>query len=125
MRWLVLLALAQNVNVTPIETRQNGVRVPQRVVQRQYVIDCRTNMTCGVDAGVLYLSSSGGSGGKVAEAYVADASITSQMFDHNPTDCAATEYATAIDSSGNLTCSTPPGGSSGGTSPLILSFGGF
>ena len=86
MKWLALLVLAQNINVTPIETRQNGVRVPQRVVQRQYVIDCRTNMTCGVDGGVLYLSaaagSSGGSsydGGKVGEAYMADASITAQV----------------------------------------------
>jgi hypothetical protein len=58
----VLLALGQSLNVTPIETRQDGVRVPTR--QRQYVIDCRTNMTCGVDGGVLYLSAaSGGSGG--------------------------------------------------------------
>ena len=29
MRWLALLVLAQNVNVTPIETRQDGVRVPR------------------------------------------------------------------------------------------------
>lgn len=80
MKWLTLLLLAQNINVTPIETRQNGVRVPQRVVQRQYVIDCRTNMTCGVDGGVLYLSATGGgSSGKVAEAYMADASITAQV----------------------------------------------
>jgi hypothetical protein len=66
MRALLLLLLAQtplNLNTTPIETRQNGVRVPQRVVQRQYVIDCRTNMTCGVDAGVLYLSAASGGGG--------------------------------------------------------------
>jgi hypothetical protein len=58
----LILAQALNLNVTPIETRQNGVRVPQRVVQRQYVIDCRANMTCAVDGGVLMLSASGGSG---------------------------------------------------------------
>ena len=127
MRWLALLVLAQNVNVTPIETRQDGVRVPQRILQRQYVVDCLAGMTCSVDGGVLYLqgaASSGGGydGGKVNDAYAADASITAQTFDHNPTDCSATQYATAIDSAGNLTCSTPP--SSGGGGP-IPSFGGF
>lgn len=123
MRALLLVLLAQatstNLNVSPIESRQAGARLSTR---RQYVIDCRTNMTCGVDGGVLYLSSSGGAGGKVAEAYAADASITAQAFDHNPTDCAATEYATAIDSAGNLTCSTPAGGSSGGPIPQFGEF---
>jgi hypothetical protein len=107
VRWLALLVLSQNLNVTPIESRQAGARLS---TQRQYVVDCRTNMTCAVDGGVLYLSASGGAGGKVAEAYAADASITAQMFDHDPTDCSATQYATAIDSAGNLTCSTPSGG---------------
>lgn len=81
---LVLLALGQSLNVTPIEVRQNGVRLPTR--QRQYVIDCRTNVTCAVDGGTLYVSAaSGGSGGssydggKVGEAFMADASITAQV----------------------------------------------
>ena len=62
-------------------------------------------------------------GGKVGEAYAADASITAQAFDHDPTDCSATQYASGIDSAGNLTCSTPAGGS--GASGPIPSFGGF
>lgn len=68
MKWLPFLILAQslNLNVTPIETRQDGVRVPQRVVQRQYAVDCRSNMTCGVDGGVLYLSAAGAAGGSGA-----------------------------------------------------------
>lgn len=134
MRLLALLVLAQvplNLNVTPIESRQDGARLSTR---RQYVIDCRANMTCTIDGGSLYLSSSGGGssggydGGKVGEAYAADASITAQTFDHNPTDCAATEYATAIDSAGNLTCSTPPGGGGSGLSYAEVSWqslGGF
>ena len=82
---LVLLALGQSLNVTPIEVRQNGVRLPTR--QRQYVIDCRTNVTCAVDGGTLYVSAAGGGssggssydGGKVGESFMADASITAQV----------------------------------------------
>ena len=59
---LVLLLLAQslNLNTQPIESRQAGARLS---TQRQYVVDCRTGMTCATDGGVLYLSSSGGTGG--------------------------------------------------------------
>lgn len=58
---LVLLLLAQslNLNTQPIESRQAGARLS---TQRQYVVDCRTGMTCATDGGVLYLSSSGGGG---------------------------------------------------------------
>ena len=63
MIWLLALALAQpslNLNQNPIMSRQNGGRLS---TQRQYAIDCRTNMTCVVDGGVLLLSAaSGGSG---------------------------------------------------------------
>jgi len=133
----LILAQTMNLNVTPIETRQDGVRVPTR--QRQYVIDCRTNMTCGVDGGVLYLSaaSSGGGGssydgGKVGEAYMADAAITAQVaqtaysadaavyaatFDHDPAACAVGQYVTDISPAGVLTCSTPSGGGGGGGPP--------
>ena len=62
---LLALLLAQarpmNLNQQPIEVRQNGVRVFTQ--QRQYVIDCRTGMTCTVDGGIAFLSSSGGGGG--------------------------------------------------------------
>jgi hypothetical protein len=63
MSFLVAMLLAQslNLNVQPIEVRQNGVKVPS--VQRQYVLDCRTGMTCTVDGGIAFLSSSGGGGG--------------------------------------------------------------
>lgn len=62
---MILLLLAQlggstlNLNQQPIETRQNGGRLS---TTRQYAIDCRTNMTCVVDGGVVLLSSSGGAG---------------------------------------------------------------
>ena len=60
---LLALLLAQpstlNLNQQPIVSRQNGGRLS---TTRQYAIDCRTNMTCVVDGGVLLLSSSGGSG---------------------------------------------------------------
>ena len=59
MSSIILLLLTQNLNLTPIETRQNGARLS---TTRQYAIDCRTNMTCVVDGGVVLLSSSGGSG---------------------------------------------------------------
>jgi hypothetical protein len=49
-----------NLNTQAIESRQNGVKLK---ATRQWVIDCRSNMTCGVDGGVLYLASSGGVGG--------------------------------------------------------------
>ena len=60
---MILLLLAQlggstlNLNQQPIETRQNGGRLS---TTRQYAIDCRTNMTCTVDGGVLLLSAASG-----------------------------------------------------------------
>lgn len=64
MIFLLAVLLAQpstlNLNQQPIVSRQNGGRLS---TQRQYAIDCRTNMTCTVDGGVLLLSSSGGGGG--------------------------------------------------------------
>lgn len=46
----------------------------------------------------------GGTSGKVAEAYAADAAIYAQEFVANPTDCATDRYATAIAANGNLSC---------------------
>ncbi len=148
MTLLVALLLAQNVNVTPIEVRVNGARLP--TTQRQYVIDCRTNMTCAIDGGILFLSASGGSGGgssydggKVAEAYMADASITAQVaqaaysadasvytaaFDHEPAACPAGQYASDLSAAGVLTCSTPSGGGGAGNfaeAQVVLTASGF
>lgn len=64
MIFLLALLLAQpstlNLNQQPIISRQNGGRLS---TTRQFAIDCRANMTCTVDGGVLLLSSSGGGGG--------------------------------------------------------------
>lgn len=63
---IALLVLGQlggsalNLNQQPIESRQGGGRLS---TTRQYAVDCRTNMTCVVDGGVLLLSASSGSGG--------------------------------------------------------------
>jgi len=61
--WILAALLAQpslNLNQQPIVSRQNGGRLS---TTRQFSIDCRANMTCTVDGGVLLLSSSGGGGG--------------------------------------------------------------
>lgn len=115
----LILAQTMNLNVTPIETRQDGVRVPTR--QRQYVIDCRTNMTCGVDGGVLYLSAAGGgSSGKVAEAYAADAAITAEYL---PITCGAGQFITCTGTA--CSCATPSGGGgSANYSSGVLTFDG-
>jgi hypothetical protein len=115
----VLLALGQNLNVTPIEVRQNGVRLPTR--QRQYVIDCRTNLTCSVDGGTLYMEAAGGgSSGKVAEAYMADASITAEYL---PLTCAPGQFVTCTGTA--CSCATPSGGGgSANYSPGTLTFDG-
>lgn len=131
---MILLLLAQlggstlNLN-QPIESRQGGGRLS---TTRQYAIDCRTNMTCVVDGGVLLLSSSGGSGGAPTSAtYItqtADATLTNeQALASNATGlmvsttgtgvvstyagatCGAGTYASAVSATGGLTCSTPPG----------------
>lgn len=60
---LLALLLAQpslNLNQQPIISRQNGARLS---TQRQYAVDCSTNMTCRVDGGVLVLSAASGGGG--------------------------------------------------------------
>ncbi len=49
-----------NLNTQPIDGRQNGARLSK---WRQWAIDCRTNMTCTADGGVLTLNASGGGGG--------------------------------------------------------------
>ncbi len=205
MIFLLALLLAQpstlNLNQQPIVSRQNGGRLS---TTRQYAIDCRTNMTCTVDGGVLLLSSSGGGGGggggaPVDGGYVVWQSVgsTNERVLSNGTNttidtatpgqiqvdlsgtiaqslggtgagaltCAAGERLTSngtayscsavvtqaystvedeaapltqrstvnftgagvscTDSGGKTVCTISGGGGSGGTSPLILSFGGF
>lgn len=52
--------LTPNLNLQPIDGRQSGARLSK---WRQWAIDCRTNMTCTADGGVLTLNASGGGGG--------------------------------------------------------------
>lgn len=102
---IILLILAQpmNLNIQPPSTFR-----------------CDGGISCSVSGRTLYISGSGsGGGGKVAEAYMADASITAQVanvaysadagyysteFITNPADCSAGQYATTIAANGNLTC---------------------
>lgn len=183
---LLALILAQpatlNLNQQPIESRQNGGRLS---TQRQYAIDCRTNMTCTVDGGVLLLSSSGGGGGgggaPVDGGYVVWQSVgsTNERVLSNGTNTTidtATPGQIQVDLSGTIavgnggtgkttittnqvyvgtaldtltaktlpscsnsttskllydnatqtfSCGTDQTGGGGGTSPLMLSFGGF
>lgn len=125
---LLLLLLAQpspvlpNLNVQPIMTRQNGAAVSPK---RQYAIDCQSGMTCTVDGGVLLLSSSGGSGGS------SDFDGGYNRVQDEGVDL--TKRATIDFTGAGVTCTdtgsktqcTISGGGSGGTSPYILSFGGF
>lgn len=113
-----------NLNQQPIESRQSGGRLS---TTRQYAIDCRTNMTCVVDGGVLLLSSSGGSGGAPTDAtYITqtpNASLTSEqalsalgtglmlnttgtgvVSIYGGSSCGANQYATNASASGILTC---------------------
>jgi hypothetical protein len=120
MRYLLLLLLAQDLSgnggtslerTAPIQAYDEGVRQG-----RVYGVDCRgSGVTCQRDGGYLFMTipgGSGGSGGKVAEAYMADASTTANQLLNNPTDCSPGQFANAIDNSGNLTCATPGGGGS-------------
>ena len=56
-----LLAQPMNMNVQPIEVRQNGVKVPTR--QRQYAVNCVGGVNCTVDGGVWTLGVDAGPGG--------------------------------------------------------------
>ncbi len=111
-----------NLNVQPIMSRQNGGRLS---TTRQYAIDCRTNMTCVVDGGVLLLSAASGGGGSsdfdggynvVQDEGVALTKRTTIDFTGAGVTCTDT---------GAKTQCTISGGGSGGLSPYVLSFGGF
>ncbi len=126
---LLLLLLAQpspvlpNLNVQPIMTRQNGAAVS---LKRQYAIDCRSGMTCTVDGGVLLLSSSGGGGGGSSDydggyRLVQDEGV--DLTKRSTLDFTGAGV-TCTDTGSKTSCSIP-GSAGGGTSPYILSFGGF
>jgi hypothetical protein len=128
MRALLLLVLAQplTLNTTPLDVRDEGARVGAR----PWGVNCTgAGVTCRVDGGLWQVDVAGGSGGggKVAEAYAADAAITAQEFDHDPAACAVGQYVSDISPAGVLTCSTPSGGGGGGSanySSGVLSFDG-
>ena len=87
----------------------------------QFVTDLAANgtLTCATP--------SGGGGGKVAEAYMADASITAEQLATDPTACTAGQFVTDLAANGTLTCAAPPGGGSGLTyaETAWSSLGGF
>ena len=127
MIFLLSLLLAQpstlNLNQAPIMSRQNGARLS---TQRQYAIDCRTNMTCTVDGGVLLLSSSGGGGGGSSDydgGYLVVQDEGSNLTRRSTVDFTGAGV-TCTDTGAKTSCSIP-GGGGGGTSPYVLSFGGF
>lgn len=123
MIFLLAVLLAQpstlNLNQQPIVSRQNGGRLS---TTRQYAIDCRTNMTCTVDGGVLLLSSSGGGGGSsdfdggynvVQDEGVSLTKRTTIDFTGAGVTC--------TDTGAKTSCSIP--GGSGGAPPLSLILG--
>lgn len=112
---LVLLLLAQslNLNTQPIESRQAGARLS---TQRQYVVDCRTGMTCATDGGVLYLSSSGGTGGNGAPVdggYVTFGGGTTGSTNER-TLTAGTNVTIDLTTPGQVVINASGGGGSGG-----------
>lgn len=162
-RLLVLLVLAQDLSFSgtslertaPVQAYDEGIR-QGRVIG----VDCRgAGVTCVRDGGYLFVTipgGGGGAGGKVAESYMADASITAQVanvaysadasyqsqlsgtanvaysadasfysnqFITNPTDCGGGQFANAIDSSGNLSCATPAGGSGNSGIDFVVFYG--
>jgi hypothetical protein len=54
-------------------------------------------------------SGGGGSGGKVAEAYMADASIFATQLAADPAACPGGQFVTDLAANGALTCATPAG----------------
>jgi hypothetical protein len=143
MSLILSLVLAQafspgsglNLNTQAIESRQDGVRLK---ATRQWAIDCRSNMTCSVDGGTLYLSaaSSGGVGGGVGSAdggtaaplgapfvtWQADATLTASRKlsagNYTAVDN-LTPGESQIDWAHGLTCSAGQSITSSGTAALV------
>lgn len=125
MIFLLAVLLAQpstlNLNQQPIMSRQNGARLS---TTRQYAIDCRANMTCTVDGGVLLLSSSGGGGGGSSDYdggynVVQDEGVS--LTKRTTIDFTGAGV-TCTDTGSKTSCDIPSGGS-GGASPLSLILG--
>ena len=110
MSLVALLLLGQ------VQFYQSGGAV--RVGGPAHAVICGNNVSCtpsgigrvtitaaGSDGG----SSGGGGydGGKVGEAYAADASITAQALAADPADCPSGTFVTGIDAYGVPTCSAP------------------
>ena len=126
MIFLLAALLAQpslNLNQQPIVSRQNGGRLS---TTRQFAIDCRANMTCVVDGGVLLLSAASGGGGSsdfdggynlVQDEGVDLTKRTTLNFVGSGVTC--------VDSGGVTTCTvTGGGGGSVNTASGVASFDG-
>lgn len=119
MSLVLALVLAQpapttatlNLNQQPIMSRQNGGRLS---TTRQYAIDCRTNMTCTVDGGVLLLSSSGSgrSGAPVDAGYVVWSAAASSGSTNERVLTAGTNVTISTATPGQVIISASGGGSS-------------
>jgi hypothetical protein len=124
MKYLIVLLLAQpstlNLNVQPIMSRQNGGRLS---TTRQYAIDCRTNMTCVVDGGVLLLSAASGGGGSsdFDGGYNLVQDEGGDLTRRSTIDFTGAGV-TCTDTGSKTSCDIPSGGS-GGASPLSLILG--
>ena len=128
MIWLLALLLAQpttpgglNLNQQPIISRQNGGRLS---TTRQYAIDCRTNMTCVVDGGVLLLSATSGGGG----ASDCDGGYNVVQDEGVPLTKRTTidftgAGVTCTDTGSKTACDSPGGGGGASQSPLSLILG--
>lgn len=100
-----------NLNVEPLVCMDEALycRSDKR---RAFELNCSgAGITCTQVGGRMTLTVPGGSssgdsydGGKIWSAYTADASITAQAFEADPSDCSAGQYATTIAANGNLTC---------------------
>lgn len=126
MIFLLAVLLAQpstlNLNQQPIVSRQNGGRLS---TTRQFAIDCRTNMTCTVDGGVLLLSSSGGGGGGSSDFdggynLVQDEGVS--LTKRTTIDFTGAGV-TCTDTGSKTSCSIPGGGGGAGQSPLSITLG--
>ena len=126
----LLLALTLSQTARPVKVQDEGVLLGSGWIN---TINCSgAGITCTRDAvsgtATLTVTSGGGGGGstpsvsctsgqalswngstwscinKIQFAWGADAGVTAQSLAADPTDCSAGQYATAIASSGNLTC---------------------
>lgn len=125
MIWLLAALLAQpslNLNQQPIISRQNGARLS---TQRQYAVDCSTNMTCRVDGGVLVLSAASGGGGGSSDydggySLVQDEGV--DLTKRSTIDFTGAGV-TCTDTGSKTACDIPGGGGGASQSPLSITLG--